>query len=68
MELVFKITENKLYAVENLCKLMDVVGKHFSSTCPKDYKKVLNDIINIKNTIRNKKDKFALLNIIEKKI
>ena len=67
IELVFKVAEKKFHSIENMCKLADVVGQKFSSLCPKDYARIINELSKLLNTIESKKDKFALMDILEKK-
>lgn len=67
IELIFKVSEKKLYAIENICKLVDTVGNKFSISCPKDFDRIINELTRLLGTIESKKDKFSLMDIIEKK-
>ena len=67
IELVFKVADKKFYAIENICKLIDVIGKKFSVACPKDHARIINELTKLLDSIESKKDKFALMDVLEKK-
>lgn len=67
INLMLKITEDKLFAIDNICKLIIIIGEKFSKSCPSDFAKILKRLEIIKDTLDSKKSKFAIMDILEKK-
>ena len=65
LELIFKVAEDKYLSINNLCQLVNIVGKKFSATCPKNFKKILNELDKIMKMSEDKKQKFKIMDILD---
>lgn len=60
-----KVSLKKVYIIEILCSLIKTVGPRFGKKCPTEFENCLKTINDIKNETANKKDKFALMDILD---
>ena len=65
VDLVIKVSEGKMYAIENVCKMLSTIRIKFAPSCPNDYHKIVSELKKLKSTFSSKKDQFMLMDVLE---